>query len=125
MYVIKENVDLRTLEKYGFKIGREIPDNERCICNDRDRDDYWLIPMNPDKPEKVFYADECFNLPIWSIHVLKTRTVWIDCVPYFTYHIDSWDMEKMFYTLKLMIEDGLIKDNYKQVSKNDRSRKYI
>lgn len=46
MYYIKNNVDLNTLRKYGFKIGREIPNNERCICNDSDRDDYWLISMD-------------------------------------------------------------------------------
>lgn len=113
MYKIKENVDLKALEKYGFKIGREIPDNERCICNDRDRDDYWLIPMDPDEPEEVFYAEEGFSQPIWSVHVFSSRMVWIDCVPSCTYHINNWDMEKMFYTLKLMIEDGLIEDDYK------------
>ena len=30
MYYIKNNIDLNILRKYGFKIGREIPDIE---CN--------------------------------------------------------------------------------------------
>lgn len=118
MYKIKENVDLKILEKYGFKIGREIPDNTRCICNDYDRDDYWLIPMDPDEPENVFYADEEFDQPIWSIHIQtslgRNQRVWIDCVPSCTYHIDNMDMEQMFYTIKCMIEDGLIEDDYEE-----------
>ena len=123
MYFIKNNVDLKTLEKYGFKIGREIPDNERCICNDYDRDDYWLIPVDPDYPDKIYYADEEFDQPIWSIHVqyidaryteCPYHRLIIDCVPASTYHISNMDMEQMFYALYLMIKDGVIEDNYRQ-----------
>lgn len=113
MYKIKENVNLKSLEKYGFKIGRNIPDNERCICNDYERDDYWLIPVYPDEPDKVFYADEEFDQPIWSVHVhSESRRMYIDCVPSCTYHIDNMDMEEMFYVLKCMIEDSIIEDNF-------------
>lgn len=112
MYFIKENVDLKSLEKYGFKIGREIPDNERCICNDFERDDYWLISMNPDKPDEVYYADDDFDQPIWSVHIQSHRRIWIECVPPGTYHIDNMDMEEMFYALKCMIEDGIIDDDF-------------
>lgn len=111
MYFIKDNVDLKSLEKYGFKIGREISDNERCICNDYDRDDYWLIPMDSDEPEKVHYADDEFDQPIWSIHIQPNRRMWIDCVPSCTYHIDNMDMEEMFFVLMRMIEDGIIRDS--------------
>ena len=114
MYFIKEGIDLKNLEKYGFKIGKEIPDNERCICNGFERNDYWLIPMNPDEPEKVYYAGEEYDQPIWSIHVQSTRRLWIECVPSCTYHIDNMDMEKMFYVLKCMIEDGIITDTYEE-----------
>lgn len=110
MYFIKDNIDLTTLEKYGFKIGRNIPDNERCICNDSDRDDYWLIPMNPDEPDEIYYGEE--DDPIWSIHIQKHRRMWIDCVPSGTYHIDNMDMNEMFYVLKCMIEDDIIHDDY-------------
>ena len=110
MYFIKDNVELKALEKYGFKIGREIPDNENCICNDFERDDYWLIPVNPDEPNEVYYADD--ELPIWSVHIQSNRRVWIDCVPASTYHIDNMDMEEMFYVLMCMIKDGIIYDNY-------------
>lgn len=113
MYNIKENVDLKSLEKYGFKIGRNIPDNERCICNDYERDDYWLISMHPDYPNKVFYANDEFDQPIWSIHIQKTRRLYIDCVPSCTYHIDNMDMDEMFYVLKCMIEDGIVEDDFK------------
>lgn len=109
MYYIKNNVDLNTLRKYGFKIGREIPNNERCICNDSDRDDYWLISMDEDE---IWYADYKFCIPAWSIHIQHTRRVWIDCAPCSTYHIDNMDMEQMFYVLKCMIEDGIIDDDY-------------
>lgn len=112
MYYIKKDVDLKSLEKYGFKIGREIPDNERWICNDYERDDYWLIPMIPGEPEKVFYSDDAFDQPIWSIHIQSNRDVWIDCTPSGTYHIDNYDMEEMFYALRCMIKDGIIEDDY-------------
>ena len=114
MYFIKDNVNLKSLEKYGFKIGRDIADNERCICNDIERDDYWLIPMDPDEPNEVFYADDEYDQPIWSVHIQNNRRVWIDCVPSCTYHIDNMDMEQMFYVLKCMIEDGIIADNYEE-----------
>ena len=114
MYFIKDDINLKSLEKYGFKIGRDITDNERCICNDSERDDYWLIPMDPDEPNEVFYADDEYDQPIWSIHIQSNRRVWIDCVPSCTYHIDNMDMEQMFYVLKCMIEEGVITDNYKE-----------
>ena len=119
MYFIKDNVELKTLEKYGFKIGREIVDNKRCICNDFERDDYWLIPMNPDEPDEIYYADDDYDQPIWSIHVQNNgvrdsikRRLYIDCVPSCTYHISNMTMDKMFYVLKRMIEDGIIEDDY-------------
>lgn len=115
MYRIKDNVDLKWLEKYGFRIGREIPDNERCICTDYERDDYWLIPRNPFDPDKILYADYDFDQPLWSVHVQDNRRLWIECVPAGTYHIDNDDMEEMFYTLKCMIDAGLIIDDYKEV----------
>ena len=112
MYYIKKDVDLKLLEKYGFKIGREIPDNKRFICNDQERDDYWLIPMIPGEPEKVFYSDVAFDQPIWSIHIQRNRDVFIDCTPSGTYHIDNYDIEEMFYALRCMIKDGIIEDDY-------------
>ncbi len=113
MYYIKKDINLKSLEKYGFKIGREIHDNERCICNNFERDDYWLISMNPDEPEKILYSYDAFNQPVWSVHVQSNRSIWIDCTPSCTYHIDNDEMEKMFYVLKCMIEDGIIEDDYK------------
>lgn len=121
MYYIKEHVDLNVLEKYGFKLGRDIPDNERCLCNPSDYETYWLIPMHPDRPDEVFYADEDFDQPIWSVQVQETRRLWIECVPSGTYHIDNCDMDKMFYALKCMIEDGIIEDDYEKEHVNDLS----
>ena len=112
MYRLKENVPLEDLRKYGFKVGREYPDNERCICNDFERDDYWLIPMDPDEPEEIYYADYDYDQPIWSIHVQSHRRLWIECIPSCTYHISNSDMEQMFFALKQMIEDGIIEDDY-------------
>jgi hypothetical protein len=112
MYKIKDGVDLKSLRKYGFKIGREYPDNERCICNDHERDDYWLIPMDPDEPGKPWYADNEFDQLIWSIQIQPSRRLWIECVPSYTYHISNVDMEPMFYALILMIKDGLIEDDF-------------
>ena len=113
MYLIKKDVDLKQLEKYGFKVGHDIPDNDRCICNDYEKDDYWLIPVNPDDPNEIYYANDEYDQPIWSIHVQSTRRLWIDCVPSCTYHISNCDMDQMFYVLKLMIEDGIIEDDFK------------
>ena len=112
MYKIKESVDLNSLRKYGFKIGFEYPDNDRCICNLSDCNDFWLIPFDPDYPDKVCFAGDDIDQPVWSVHVQSSRRVWIDCVPSCTYHIDNHTMEQMFYALKQMIEDGIIEDDY-------------
>ena len=110
MYYIDEKFDLERLKRYGFKIGRDLPDNEYWICNAQERDDYWLVSMDLDEPNKINYADE--DLPVWTIHINRYRRMWIDCVPASTYHIDNSDMEEMFYWLKVMIEDGVIYDDY-------------
>ena len=109
MYNVKEKIDLT---KYGFAKAKNLPDHERWCCNKSDLEDYWLIAMNLDEPEEVDYADEDFDQPTWSIHIQNTGRMWIECVPSCTYHIDNSDMEKMFYVLKLMIEDGVIEDDF-------------
>lgn len=115
MYKIKKDVELDNLRKYGFMLGKEYPDNDRCICNDYEREEYWLIPFDEDYPnEKIAYADEDYDQPLWSIHIQSSRRVWIDCVPSGTYHIDNWDMEQMFYVIKQMIDDEIIEDDYKE-----------
>lgn len=119
MYKIKENVELETLRQFGFKLGYEYPDYERCICNDFEINDYWLIPFDPDEPDKIYYADEDFDQPIWCIHVNGIRKVWIDCVPLGTYHTDNCEMEEMFYILREMILAGIIEDDYKENIKDE------
>lgn len=112
MYRLKGNFNLDVLRKYGFKLGKEYSDNERCICNNYERNDYWLISMSPDQPEQVEYANDDYDQPIWSIHVQSNRRLWIECVPCCTYHIDNSDMEQMFFTLLNMILDGIIEDDF-------------
>lgn len=67
--------------------------------------------MDLDEPEKVHYADDEFDQPIWSVHIQPNRRMWIDCVPSCTYHIDNMDMEEMFFVLMRMIEDDIIRDS--------------
>lgn len=120
MYRLNKTVKLEELQKYGFKIGRDWTDNERFICNDHERDDFWLVPLNPDYPDEIYYADEDFDQPIWSIHVqpMDKATLhsyyrlYIDCVPSCTYHISNMDMEQMFHALYCMVKDGIIYDDY-------------
>lgn len=114
MYLIKENVDLNTLRDFGFRIGKEYPDNDRCICNESDRDDYWLIPfdLEADESGKILYADEEFDQPLWSIHVQNNRRVWVECVPSCTYHIGGYDLEPMLHALRNMILAGIVDDDY-------------
>lgn len=112
MYKVKENIDLSTLEKYGFKKGKDLPEYNDWICNSPEYEDYHLIPMNPDEPEHPFYSDEGNGLLIWSIHVQPSRRLWIQCVPSCTYEITNMDMDEMFYRLKQMIEDGILEDDY-------------
>lgn len=128
MYRLKSNVALDTLRQYGFKSGREWPESDRFICNESEREDFWLIPMNPDEPERPYFADEEFDQTLWSIHVQPAgllfgeplhHRLWIDCVPASTYHIDNQDMEAMFYALYRMICDGIIEDNYSEEESNE------
>ena len=110
MYRLKNNIKVESLRKYGFRLGKEYPDSERCICNKSDREDFWLISLKSDDTDKIRYADENFDQPIWSIHVQRNRRLWIDCTPSGTYHIDNIDMERMFHVIYLMILDGIIVD---------------
>ncbi len=114
MYRIKNGVELKTLEKYGFKIGNNIPDSRTCISKFHHRYDYWLIPVNPNNPSKPIYASEGFDDLLWSIHVQSNRKIHINCVPSGSFEIDNNDMEEMFYVLKCMIEDGIIEDDYER-----------
>ena len=109
MYKIKENIDLSVLEKYGFKKGKDLPENDKWICNESEKEEYWLISIDPDEGY-IIYAED--DLLLWSINVQSNRRLWIDCVPCCTYHICSADMEEMFYVLKKMIEDGILEDDY-------------
>ena len=112
MYKIADDIkDLSILEDYGFKQGFEIPDHQRCICNERDYDNWWLIPMNPDDPYTPYYAnEEEGDQVIWSIQVMDDRTLYIDCVPSCTYHISNYDMKEMFSVLYKLIKDYIIVD---------------
>lgn len=110
MLKIKQTIQLDDLRKYGFKQGTEYPDNERCICNDYEREDFWLISMESDNPDEVEYAEE--DLPLWSIHINTERRLWIECVPFGDFCINSFDIENMLHTLYQMISDGVIEDSY-------------
>lgn len=112
MYHLKEGISPEKLRPFGFKTGREYPDNERCICNDYQRDNYWLIPMDPDEPDKIHYADPEFNQPIWSIEVGDSGRIWIECVPSGTYHIGSYELEPMLHVLRMLILEGFIDDDF-------------
>lgn len=99
-----------TLRKYGFKKGSEYTDYEEFICNDYEYEDFWLFSMNPDDSDKVQFTDEDCTMPVWSIHIMDTGKLWIDCIPNCTYHISSPDMEQMLYTLYKLIKNDIIID---------------
>lgn len=111
MYYIKDNVDLKWLEKYGFKLGRELPDNEKWIDNNSEKDDYWIVSMSYNH-DRILYGDCNFYLPFWTMHVQKDRRLWVECVPA-TCHITNDNLEEMFYTLKCMIDAGIIIDDFR------------
>lgn len=110
MYKLKENIEQKELQKYGFKPGKEYPENDEFICNDNEKDLLWLLPKNPDDPENIWMTEE--NMPVWSILIQENRTLWIDFVPYGTFHIGNCDAEEMFYVLMRMIQDGILEDDF-------------
>lgn len=108
MYKLKDTVDLEQLRKYGFRPGNEYDDYKRCICNDYEYDNWWLISL--DSKGAVRYADYDEDQPMWCVQVRDDMTLWIECVPSFSYSISIYDMEHMFHALYNMIADGIIED---------------
>lgn len=111
MYRLNGKIKDGTLEKYGFRLGRDWPDSRSIISNEYELSDYWLFPLHPDNENSVYLSED--DLPIWSIQIMSNGTLWIECVPNGTYHISNSDMEQMFYVLRQMIVDSLIVDDYK------------
>lgn len=111
MLKLKNGIDSKILEKYGFELGQKFIDKgERCICNEYEYKDYWKFSMDEDEPGKVLYADEEFDQPMVSIHVQSNinNRLWIECVPSCTYHIGGWDLNLITDTLYQMITDGIL-----------------
>lgn len=109
MYKLKDGIDRDIVRRYGFRKGKEYPEYQEVICNKPEYEDYWLLPLDPDEEEEKLCRDD--NQTLWSIHIQSSGRIWIDGVPFSTYHIDNSDMELAFYTLRSMILDGLIDDD--------------
>jgi hypothetical protein len=111
MLKIKDGIDLKKLEEYGFNIGEKFIDNgERCICNESEYNDYWKFSMDEDEPEKVLYADDEFDQAIVSIHVQSSmgNRLYIECTPSCSYHIEGFELNIVTDTLYQMILDGIV-----------------
>lgn len=111
MLKIKDGIDLRTLENYGFEVGRNFIDRgERCICNESEHKDYWKFSMCEDEPENVLYADDDFDQAMVSIQVQSSANnrLLIECVPSGTYHISMDELDVITDTLYDMILDGVV-----------------
>lgn len=111
MLRLKDGVDPKVLEKYGFELGQKFVDRgETCICNEMDYQDYWKFAMDEDEPRKVMYADEEFDQAMVSIHIQSTlgNRLWIECVPSSSYHIEGWDLNLITDTLFELIKDGIV-----------------
>ena len=112
MYILADGVYLDDLRRYGFKPGREWPKYEEWIDNDYWYDDMFLIPMDPDEPDKPNYADEDDAILQWELHCIRRGLdgyeIWIDMVPSGTFHITCIECNEMFKALYNMIRDGVI-----------------
>lgn len=111
MLKLKDGIDPKVLEKYGFELGQKFIDKgERCICNKSEYQDYWKFSMDEDEPGQVLYADVDFDQPMTSIHVQSCceNRLWIECVPSCTYHIGGWNLNMITDTLHQMITDGIL-----------------
>lgn len=111
MLKLKDGIDQKVLEKYGFELGQKFIDKgERCICNESEHKDHWKFSMDEDEPGLVLYADGAFDQAMVSIHVQSNfeNRLWIECVPSCTYHIEGWDLNPVTDTLYQMITDGIL-----------------
>lgn len=111
MLKLKDGLDPKVLEKYGFQLGQKFIDKgERCIFNESEYQEYWKFAMDEDEPDKVLYADEGFDQAMVSIHVQSNfeNRLWIECVPSSSYHIEGWDLNLITDTLYKMIVDGIL-----------------
>ena len=109
MLYIKEDINIKELRKYGFKMGREWPDYKWIIRNEYMYDWYYLFPLYEDEDKETILED--YGEPLWKIEINpKQKVLYIEGVPMSTYHIDNLDMEQCFSTLYQMIIDGVVLD---------------
>lgn len=111
---LKSGVDPEVLRQFGFKTGKEWADRgERClegIGYEYQHNWYHKFAMNPDDPEKIYYADEDYDQPLVEI-TFRTgdfNDLYIECVPSGTYHIGGSDLDIIGDTLYDLFNAGII-----------------
>lgn len=111
---LKRGVDPEVLRQFGFKTGKEWADrDERClegIGYEYQHEWYHKFAMNPDDPEKIYYADEDYDQPLVQI-MFRTgdgNDLYIECVPRCTYHIGGRDLDIIGDTLYDLVKAGII-----------------
>ena len=109
---IKDNVDLEELRKYGFKLGKEYADaGERCLVGSGYgyQHNWWhKFFMDPDVPERIYYADDNYDQPLVQIMVRDNRSIYVDCTPSGTYHIGGEELDIVLETIMELTEAGLL-----------------
>lgn len=109
MYKLKDDINIYTLRKYGFRPGFEWPDYKTILCNEDQYADFYLFPINEDG--YIIQDDYC--TPSWRIRIMKEdRIVDVSFFPDGVYYIDNCDAEECFATLFHMIKDGLIEEDF-------------
>ena len=69
--------------------------------------------MDEEDPNKIYYADKEYDLPMVQIAVKVDRNfnndIYVMCIPNGTYHISGNDLDVVTDTIFDLISNGLIK----------------
>lgn len=113
---LKEGVNPEILRNYGFKTGREWAEQgERCLQGKGHEYMYgWYhkFLMDEEDVDEIQYADEEFDQPVVKITIRAeekyNNDLYVDCVPWGTYHIGGSELDVLQETLFDLISDGIL-----------------
>ena len=111
--VKREYLNIETLQKYGFKTGKELAEvgvrGFEGIGYEYRHQHFFKLPMDPDEPEQVWYADDEFDQPLVEVEIRSdSGHLSGDCTPSGTYHIGGHELDTLTDVIFQMTQDGIL-----------------
>lgn len=105
---VKDDVNMEQLRQYGFKLGTEWK-GERFLNGCDYMLSWWhKCSMDPDNPERVYYADDEYDQPMVHVCIRDDRTLYADVTPSCTYSVSGGELSALMETIYDMVHDGIL-----------------